>query len=555
MYNQLTILKIKRCSVEASSLQYSPDTTKYAIVDASGVTIYSTATRTIFLHIALSSLTAIAFSPQGTFLLTHRRPAKAADGTSERNLALYNLAQAAAAGQSQEPVLSLHQKSFDKDHWPTVQFTSDETLAAHMVTNTVHIYNPADFSSGPIAKLHVKGITAYSLSPNSANPVVAAYVPEVKGSPAFIAIYPCPFKSSGGADDKGTPAPICRRSFYRCNAVRFMWNVGGEAVLALTAADVDATNQSYYGEQKLFYFAADGSNEQQVQLPKDGPVHDVQWSPKGDYFIALAGFMPAKATLFTSKCIPKFDLGSGPYSMVRWNPFGRFFCLAGFGNLPGDVAFYDKKADGKCKSMGMTRAENGVTLEWSPCGRFLLTATIAPRLRVDNGVQVFKYDGTLVARVKHDVLLEAKWQPAAAGSFEDKPQSPRAAGIGGASKGGSNTNGSNAALPPQPTRAAGYVPPHLRNNPAAAAAAKASFSLAQDANDKGGKIKVSASGGAGGSSRASSKAASSVPGLGGDALPPGAASEASKTASRNAKRRAAKKKAEGAAEGVANLKL
>lgn len=50
--------------------------------------------------------------------------------------------------------------------------------------------------------------------------------------------------------------------------------------------------------------------------------------------------------------------GSGPYSTVRWNPFGRFLVLAGIGNLPGDLAFYDKKADGKCKPMGQTRCAN-----------------------------------------------------------------------------------------------------------------------------------------------------------------------------------------------------
>ena len=36
------------------------------------------------------------------------------------------------------------------------------------------------------------------------------------------------------------------------------------------------------------------------------------------------------------------------------------------------------------------RAENGVSLEWSPDGRHLLTATTAPRLRVDNGYQMYK---------------------------------------------------------------------------------------------------------------------------------------------------------------------
>lgn len=47
-----------------------------------------------------------------------------------------------------------------------------------------------------------------------------------------------------------------------------MWSPSGVAVLALAASDVDATNQSYYGEQKLFFLAADGKNECAVPLAK-----------------------------------------------------------------------------------------------------------------------------------------------------------------------------------------------------------------------------------------------------------------------------------------------
>ena len=102
--------------------------------------------------------------------------------------------------------------------------------------------------------------------------------------------------------------------------------------------------------------------------------------------------------------------------------------MAGFGNLPGDMTFYDKKADAKCKVMGTTRASNGVSLEWSPCGRYVLTATTAPRLRVDNGFQVFKYNGDLLAQKRYDVLYEAMWRPVEEGTFEDRPQTPRAQG-------------------------------------------------------------------------------------------------------------------------------
>ncbi|PRW44612.1 eukaryotic translation initiation factor eIF2A family [Chlorella sorokiniana] len=499
----------------ASSLVFSPDAQRLLVVGGDAVAVLDAASRAEQQRLAIPAVMAAALSPKGTFLITFQRPSKDESGQADRNLKVWRLAD----GQQ---LLSLHQKTFSKDAWPSVQFTADEALAFHQVTNAVNIYSAADFGAGVHKRLSLKGVAGFAVCPSERS-LVAAYVPEAKGSPGFIALYDYSAISASG----DAPAPLCRKSFYRANAARLLWNSTGSAVLALTAADVDATNQSYYGEQKLYFLAADGSNECAVPLPKEGPIHDVQWNSKGDYFVVVAGFMPAKSTLFTDKCVAKFDLGSGPYSTVRWNPFGRFLVLAGIGNLPGDLAFYDKKADGKCKPMGQTRAENAVTAEWSPCGRYLMTATVAPRLRVDNGLQVFKYDGTLVAREKRDILYEAAWMPAAEGTYEDRPQSPRAAGAAAANGSG----GGGAALPAQPARAAGYVPPHMRGKPGAAAAAAATFSLARDANDRGGKIPTGA------------VAARPAPASN---LPPGAAPPPSKSASKNAKRRAAaKKKADG----------
>lgn len=88
----------------------------------------------------------------------------------------------------------------------------------------------------------------------------------------------------------------------QANSVRLLWNSTGSALLAETASDTDATNQSYYGETKLHFLAADGSLDALVAL-KEGPVHDVQWSPTGTHFMVVAGFMPAKTILFDAKCV------------------------------------------------------------------------------------------------------------------------------------------------------------------------------------------------------------------------------------------------------------
>ena len=497
---------------EALVVEYSNSAGKYLVASDTKLQLYSSEDDSLIKEIDCIGIRAASFSNLGGYVLTFQRPTKNADGQFIPNLKLWRV-------DDGHCLLSLNQKELDKDHWPTIQFTKDDKHCVHQVTNTLHVYDLLqDCSAGPCLKFPVKGISKFSICPTASmeNPQsmrVITYVPEIKGTPGYLALHQiqvCP---------KGTaPVPLARKSFFRANSVRFMWNCTGTAVLIIAAADVDATNQSYYGEQKMFFFAADGSQEMAVPMPKEGPIHDVQWSPKGDFFVTVAGFMPAKSTLFTAACVPKFDLGAGPYSMVRWNPFGRFFVLAGFGNLPGDMSFYDKKADAKCKLMGSTRASNGVSLQWSPCGRYVLTATTAPRLRVDNGLQVFKYNGNLITQKQYPVLYEALWKPAKDGSFEDRPQTPRAQGA---------TEPSAPAIP-QPAKSKGYVPPHLRNQ-GITSAPKASFSLARDQSDTGGKI------------RPGSISASKVrqPNL-----PPGAeeaASAGSKSASKNAKRRAKKK--------------
>lgn len=447
-------------------------------------------------------------SPTGAYLVTCTRPgAKAEDGSAAKNLKVWEVS-------SGRMVFSMAHKQVAKDAWPVLHWAHDDSCFMHMVTNTLHVYSRAD-GFAAYRKVAIKGIGGVAVCPapspsSSSSPLVAAFLPEVKGSPAAAGVY---------GTDGAEPAPIVRKSFFRTQGAKLMWNSTGSAVLVLSYADYDATNQSYYGEQKLHFLPSDPKAADQactVPLPKEGPVHDVQWSPAGDYFITVAGFMPAKVTLFSASCKPVYDLGSGPYNLVRWNPFGRFFAIAGFGNLPGDIVFYDKKSSGTCKQMGAVRSP-AVAAEWSPDGRMLLTATTAPRLRVDNNVKVFTYYGEQKLHVPFATLLEASWRPVPRGTFSDRPQSPER--LNAVAKGEAST-----AAPTKPS----YVPPHLRAAGGAAASPSggAKFSLARDEDDRPGRIKDMAA----------------------KRLPPGAefiAGGNTKAASKNAKRRAKKKGAGG----------
>lgn len=91
--------------------------------------------------------------------------------------------------------------------------------------------------------------------------------------------------------------------------------------------------------------------------------------------------------------------------------------------MTGDIVFWDKKSNGSCKKIATIRCPS-VTIEWSPCSRYVLTTITAPRLRVDNSFKVLTYYGEQVHEEHFKELFEAKWIPAPADLFPDRPVSP-----------------------------------------------------------------------------------------------------------------------------------
>ena len=133
------------------------------------------------------------------------------------------------------------------------------------------------------------------------------------------------------------------------------WNSRGTHLLGHTSCDFDSTNQSYFGESRLYLLTADDRIDMQVTMESETMISDCAWSPDGLFFVALGGISPSTAVLFDTKGKALYQLATGPYNQVCWNPQSRFVMLAGFGNMPGDIRLFEKKADNACKPMGGCR--------------------------------------------------------------------------------------------------------------------------------------------------------------------------------------------------------
>jgi len=120
------------------------------------------------------------------------------------------------------------------------------------------------------------------------------------------------------------------------------------------------------------------------------------------------GYMPAKTMLFDQRVRKLHDFGLAPHNTISFNPQGRLLFLAGFGNLAGKIDVIDRRTLNKICTID---APNTSYCSWSPDGRFLLTATLSPRLRVDNGIKIWHASGTLVHIQAIEDLYQASWRP------------------------------------------------------------------------------------------------------------------------------------------------
>lgn len=142
---------------------------------------------------------------------------------------------------------------------------------------------------------------------------------------------------------------------------------------------------------------------------KEGPIHDVTWSPNSQEFGVVYGYMPAKTTLFSVRAVATHSFALSPRNTILFSPSGRFVLVAGFGNLAGQMDIYDLEKDNL--KVCTIEASNSSICAWSPDGKYILTATTSPRLRVDNGVRVWHISGSLVYNQELEDLYQVTWRP------------------------------------------------------------------------------------------------------------------------------------------------
>lgn len=428
---------------------YSPDGRYFAYTLPGSVEIVDPSTQNKVATLELADVYDVFFLPQGLYVATWQRPVRLVldDGNVEysKNVVITKVPSGEVVTQYTYKV---------QNGWRP-QFTADEQYVTRLFSNGVRFYDlskPVDLGK-PTVLLAEDGILNYKLLPGK-NPLVAVFIPEKSGKPASVKLY--------AVLAAGFRQPLCLRLFFKAEACLLTWNALGTAVLALALTDIDSSNKLYYGESALYLLGIAGAYNLRIQLDAEaGPIHDVRWSPLSREFGVIYGFMPAHTLFFDARGNLIHLLPPNSRNTILFSPHARFVLVAGFGNLQGTVDIYDRTK--KFAKVTLFEASNTLVCHWSPDGRYILTATTSPRLRVDNGIKVWHASGKLCFAEEFKELFAVDWRPQPVSEFpplktleNDFVVHPSA------------QNSPKKTEEAKPAKSGAYRPPHARNNGASA---------------------------------------------------------------------------------------
>ncbi|RDW84954.1 hypothetical protein BP6252_02544 [Coleophoma cylindrospora] len=379
---------------------YSPCGRYFAWASNEGVTVVDASVGHVITTLAIPNVYEVGFSPRGSYIITWERPSKDEAGDAVKNLKVWRTVEEVPEGAEKQVVGRFVQKS--QTGW-NLQYTFDERYCARVVTNEVQFYESGNLSQ-VWNKLRAEGVADFAISPGN-NHSVAVFIPERKGQPAAVKVFNVPQFNSA----------VSQKTFFKGDKVQLKWNQLGTTLIVLAQTEVDKTGKSYYGETTLYVLSANGGFDSRITLDKEGPIHDVSWSPNSKEFGVVYGYMPAKTTIFNQRAVATHNFPLGPRNTILFSPTGRFVLVAGFGNLAGQMDIYDLEKD--YRKICTIEGGNPSVCEWSPDSKYILTATTSPRLRVDNGVRLWHVGGSIMYNEDMVELYHVTWRPQQAESF------------------------------------------------------------------------------------------------------------------------------------------
>ncbi|VWU49487.1 eukaryotic translation initiation factor eIF2A, putative [Hepatocystis sp. ex Piliocolobus tephrosceles] len=296
-------------------------------------------------------------------------------------------------------ILELTLKSYSNKNWPFFKWTESESMCTYLLNNKIYIYKDNNFNLATY-KIELNNLEYFDISPenNKKEFFICTYEQSHKGSEPSV------FKIFRINDLK---KEIYYKSFFNCDEIKLKWNKTGTALLLQIHTQVDKEKQSYYGSSNLYFIDMLTLKDVNIMTSR-GLIYDNIWSNNQNKFFVCKGEIPAEIVLYDKTGNVLHSYGSHKFNTLKLNNNEKLLLTGGFGNLSGDISIWNTSNK---KEIAKTKSSCAVICEFFNDGLHFLTATTHPRLRVDNNIKIYKYNGLIVSILSFNELYNVMILP------------------------------------------------------------------------------------------------------------------------------------------------
>ncbi|CAD2087989.1 eukaryotic initiation factor 2a, putative [Plasmodium vinckei lentum] len=294
--------------------------------------------------------------------------------------------------------------SYSNSNWPFFKWTESESNCLCLINNQIYIYKDNNFNVVS-DKLKLEHIEFFEVSPeqyitengennngssNKRKVFLATYERGTKGNSSVFKIFNLDNLSKH----------IYSKNFFNSDEIKLKWNKNGTSLLLQIHTQVDKEKQSYYGSSNLYFIDTVKLKDVNIMTNK-GLIYDTIWSYNQNKFYVCKGEIPADIVLHDKNGNIIHSYGKHKFNTLKLNYNEKLLLTGGFGNLSGDISIWNTINK---KEITKTKSSCAVICEFFNDDKHFLTATTHPRLRVDNNIKIYKYNGLIVSKIDFDEL-------------------------------------------------------------------------------------------------------------------------------------------------------
>ncbi|KAI5586795.1 hypothetical protein POPTR_006G267500v4 [Populus trichocarpa] len=291
--------------------------------------------------------------------------------------------------------------------WPVFRWGGgkDDKYFAKIGKNMISVYETESFSLVDKKSLKAENVMDFIWSPT--DPIFALFVPELGGGnqPARVSLIQIPGKEE-----------LRQKNLFSVSDCKMYWQSNGD-YLAVKVDRYTKTKKSTYTGFELFRIKERDIPIEVLELDnKNDKIIAFAWEPKGHRFAVIHGDSPRPDVSFysmrtahnTGRVSKLTTLKGKQANALFWSPSGRYLILAGLKGFNGQLEFYNVD---ELETMATAEHFMATDIEWDPTGRYVATSVTSVHHDMENGFNIWSFNGKLLYRTLKDHFFQFLWRP------------------------------------------------------------------------------------------------------------------------------------------------